>query len=169
MRPAHSHQVTLKLALVGCMAAALVAGGCETKGFFNPSEVGRFKHEPLLRPIVTTLDTGIEEPDDQFASAADVQPEDLVADERGHPDNRGNAIVVEQERHEHHERIPVAAHFVKRFRDAGEGDPDAAVTRLLIGFELPFAASGGSATRGSSKRMQKRMPVASASRRTAAA
>ena len=94
MRPAHSHQVTLKLALVGCMAAALVAGGCETKGFFNPSEVGRFKHEPLLRPIVTTLDTGIEEPDDQFASAADVQPEDLVADERDYVIGRSDLLTI---------------------------------------------------------------------------
>jgi len=64
----------------------LVAGGtgCDTtgdfrKGFFNPGEVGRFRKEPLMMPIVNSLDTGVEEPNDQFSQASDVRAEDLVA------------------------------------------------------------------------------------------
>jgi protein involved in polysaccharide export with SLBB domain len=63
--------------------AGLVAGGCEhtgrlSKGWFNPGEVGRFQKEALLKPIVRTLDTGIEEPNDQFAQATEVTAADLV-------------------------------------------------------------------------------------------
>ena len=57
----------------------MIAGGCETKSWFNPGEVGRYKHEPLLLPIVNSLsgETGIEEPNDQFAQASDVTADDL--------------------------------------------------------------------------------------------
>jgi protein involved in polysaccharide export with SLBB domain len=82
------------MALAGCIAAALVAGGCETKSWLNPGEVGRFKKEPLLRPIVSTLDTGIEEPNDQFAQATDVQPEDLVASDSDYVIGRNDLLSI---------------------------------------------------------------------------
>ena len=94
MRPAFSHRISLKMALAGCIAAAIVAGGCETKSFLNPAEVGRFKKEPLLRPIVSTLDTGIEEPNDQFAQATDVQPEDLVASDTDYVVGRNDLLTI---------------------------------------------------------------------------
>src|SRR4051812_33463501 len=83
LRSARNFKVSAKLASVAaCVIAGLMAGGCEhsgdlRKGWFNPGEVGRFKKEPLLLPIVSTLDTGIEEPNDEFAQATDVRPEDL--------------------------------------------------------------------------------------------
>ncbi|MEA2707714.1 MAG: hypothetical protein QOF78_315 [Phycisphaerales bacterium] len=77
--PSFSSCVSPRITLAVCVAVAMVAGGCEMKSFFNPGEVGRFKHEPLLLPIVNSLsgETGIEEPNDQFAQASDVSAEDL--------------------------------------------------------------------------------------------
>src|SRR5829696_4459938 len=71
--------VSPKVALAACVAVALAAGGCETKSFLNPGEVGRYKHEPLLLPIVNSLsgETGVEEPNDQFNQAGDPSAEDL--------------------------------------------------------------------------------------------
>jgi protein involved in polysaccharide export with SLBB domain len=66
-----------KSLVLGACAAALV--GCEFKSFLNPGEVGRYRHEPLLLPIVNTLETGVEEPNDEFKEATDVRPEDLAA------------------------------------------------------------------------------------------
>ncbi len=58
------------------MIAALA--GCETKSFFDPSEVGRYKKgEPLVIPILDVINPAIEGPDSSFATAVDVQPEDL--------------------------------------------------------------------------------------------
>ena len=63
------------------IALGLVAG-CDTtgrldKGFFNPGEVGRFKKDPLVVPIVNTLDKSIEEPNDEFTQATDIRADDL--------------------------------------------------------------------------------------------
>lgn len=86
MRFPRISRVSPRFAISTCVAAASLAmlGGCESigdlnKGWFNPGEVGRFETEPLMLPIVATLDTGVEEPNDQFTSATDVQAEDLVA------------------------------------------------------------------------------------------
>lgn len=91
--------ISPKLALAACLAAALAAGGCDTfghleNGWFNPAEVGRFKKEPLLLPVVQTLDTGIEEPNDQFTQAQDVKPEDLVANEVDYVVGRNDLLTV---------------------------------------------------------------------------
>ena len=79
MRLPSFSRVSPKIVLAASVAVAMVAGGCETKSWLNPGEVGRYKHEPLLLPIVNSLsgETGIEEPNDQFAQAADVTSEDL--------------------------------------------------------------------------------------------
>ncbi len=91
--------VSPKLALAACLAAALAAGGCDTfghleNGWFNPAEVGRFKKEPLLLPVVQTLDTGIEEPNDQFTQAQDVKPEDLTANETDYVVGRNDLLTI---------------------------------------------------------------------------
>src|SRR5439155_10354910 len=77
----------------------MVVGGCNTtgdlrNGWLNPGEVGRFKKEPLLLPIVSTLDTGIEEPNDQFTQAQDVQPEDLAANEQDYVIGRNDLLTI---------------------------------------------------------------------------
>jgi polysaccharide biosynthesis/export protein len=70
-------------ALLACLGVGLTAGGCGYEhGWLNPGDVGRHKKEPLLKPILSTLDTGYEEPNDQFTQAVDVDPEtDLNAAE----------------------------------------------------------------------------------------
>lgn len=65
-----------------CSAAAIAIGtGCETKSFIDPSELGRLKKDPLVLPILNSLETGIEEPVDLFADAGEITAEDLIANE----------------------------------------------------------------------------------------
>ena len=59
---------TAVLVAVGVVGAALLTG-CETKSFLDPSEMGRYKKDPLVLPILSTLDTGVEEPNDAFVGA----------------------------------------------------------------------------------------------------
>jgi polysaccharide biosynthesis/export protein len=59
----------LKLSASLCVAGLLA--GCETKGWIDPKEVGRFKHEPLVMPILKTFDPGVEENNPEFATATD--------------------------------------------------------------------------------------------------
>src|SRR6188474_1237032 len=69
-----------RFSLIACIA--LAAAGCGYEhGWLNPGDAGRHKKEPLLKPILSTLDTGYEEPNDQFTQAVDVEPEDLSAAE----------------------------------------------------------------------------------------
>ncbi|HEX8521139.1 MAG TPA: polysaccharide biosynthesis/export family protein [Tepidisphaeraceae bacterium] len=70
--------------ILSIVAAGVLVGGCTAhgpfdNGFIDPSEVGRFKKQPLLMPILSSLETGIEEPNEEFTNAQDVRPEDLVA------------------------------------------------------------------------------------------
>ncbi|MEO6434401.1 MAG: polysaccharide biosynthesis/export family protein [Tepidisphaeraceae bacterium] len=88
-----------RFALAACLAAALVAGGCEStgsldKGWFNPGEVGRFGKEPLMLPIVSTLSTDYEEPNDQFSQAIDVAAEDLVAAPQDYVVGRNDLLAI---------------------------------------------------------------------------
>jgi polysaccharide export outer membrane protein len=69
-------------------------GGCETQSFFDPSEVGSYSKKPLAVPILHSLDTGIEEPNDQFTSAVDVQASDLVATPTDYVIGRNDLIQI---------------------------------------------------------------------------
>jgi len=82
--------------MLACVAAGLVVGGCNgyEHGFLAPADAGRFKTEPLLKPIITTLDTGYEEPNDQFAQATDVQPDDLVASQQDYTIGKNDLLSV---------------------------------------------------------------------------
>ena len=50
--------------------------GCETKGWIDPTEMGRFEKEnpALMRPILDNLASGYEEQNDQFLNATDPKP-----------------------------------------------------------------------------------------------
>ncbi len=65
------------LGMVGCTTFDKDHDRYEPKGWFDPGAVGRWQGEPLLRPILPTLGTQFEEPDQGFANATDVRPEDL--------------------------------------------------------------------------------------------
>src|SRR4029450_6574641 len=75
LRFARILRISPKFALTACLGAMLLAAaGCGAtgnlaNGCLNPGELGRFKKEPLMMPIVSSLDTGVEEPNDQFAQA----------------------------------------------------------------------------------------------------
>jgi polysaccharide export outer membrane protein len=101
LRFARIIRVSPRLTLIAMLAvvSALACGGCETLGhiendWFIPGAVGRFKKQPLLMPIVNTLDTGIEEPNEQFAQASDPKPEDLVADNKDYVIGKNDLLSI---------------------------------------------------------------------------
>jgi len=61
--------------LPGCGAAQ----DAEPNGFIDPTAVGRWAHKPLVVQVLNKMDVGIEEPNEEFPYARDVQPQDLVA------------------------------------------------------------------------------------------
>jgi protein involved in polysaccharide export with SLBB domain len=58
------------------LAGLLCAGGCETKSFFDPSEMMRTNKQPLLVPVLNQLDPR-DETEPEFTSARDVRQADL--------------------------------------------------------------------------------------------
>lgn len=79
------------VAVVVMLAAS---SGCETQSFFDPTEMGRYDKTPLVKSLLKNLETGIEEPDDRFANATEVRPEDLVAVPRDYVIGRNDLIQV---------------------------------------------------------------------------
>jgi polysaccharide biosynthesis/export protein len=68
-------RTTAASAVSVCFLAAL--SGCDTKSLFDPSEMGRYKNQPLAMPILTTLDPAVEGGNDPYANATDPRPEDF--------------------------------------------------------------------------------------------
>jgi hypothetical protein len=52
----------------------------EVNSFIDPTEsnIRPLHSAPLIKPVLDTLDPKVEEPNDEFANATDVQPEDLL-------------------------------------------------------------------------------------------
>ena len=50
------------------LAALFFTCGCETRGFIDPSELGRYQHDPLVLPVVSQVDPALED-DYQWARA----------------------------------------------------------------------------------------------------
>jgi len=82
------------LAVAAGVAAAALLGGCEVKSFLDPSEMGRYDRAPLVMPILRTLDTGVEEINEDFLNAAPPRPEDLVPQAIDYRIDRGDLISV---------------------------------------------------------------------------
>lgn len=61
------------------LSALALACGCESKSFIDPAEMGRYKKDPLVMPIVSTVDPAVEEVDSQWASATEPTAEDVKA------------------------------------------------------------------------------------------
>ncbi|HEY8747288.1 MAG TPA: polysaccharide biosynthesis/export family protein [Tepidisphaeraceae bacterium] len=61
------------------LSALALACGCDTKGFIDPSEMGRFNKDPLIMPIVSTVDPSVEEVDNQWSIATEPTAEDAKA------------------------------------------------------------------------------------------
>lgn len=75
-----SGRAVLKVVAACSVTSAFIVGsaGCDVKSFIDPSELGRYDHQPLVLNILHKLDTGIDEPNDAYANATDPLPEDLV-------------------------------------------------------------------------------------------
>ena len=76
----------------GLALVAAFAGGCN--GFLDPTAVGRFDKKPLLVKILNSLDTGVEEVNDEFTNATDPSPEDLVAEQQDYTLGKNDLISV---------------------------------------------------------------------------
>lgn len=77
------------------LAALLAMGvGCEVKSFIDPSEMGRYDRQPLALKILDTLDTGEEEPNQEFLNATDPLPEDLITERVDYRMDRGDLVNI---------------------------------------------------------------------------
>lgn len=59
------------------LSALAFAGGCESKSFIDPTEMGRYQKSPLVLPIVNELDPAVEEGDSQWTRATEPTADDL--------------------------------------------------------------------------------------------
>lgn len=86
-----------KKLIVAMAAGTLVLAGCgdhDPKGFFDPGATGRWKSSPLVVPILDKLNIGVEQPDEQFAEATDVRPEDLVPSDQDYRISPNDLVAV---------------------------------------------------------------------------
>ncbi len=65
-----------------------------SKGWLDPTAVGRFQKGSLVVPILATLDKSIDVGDDQFANATDVRAEDLQPNTNDYTIGRNDLIGV---------------------------------------------------------------------------
>ncbi len=79
MRPARFLSFSPFCAILASVSLLLAVGGCDTKGFVDPTEMGRYKHEPMILPILSQIDPSIEAGSEDFANATDPTPADMKA------------------------------------------------------------------------------------------
>ncbi len=80
-----------------CAAVTALVGmgvGCEVKSFIDPSEVGRFERTPLTLQILDSLDTGVEETNNDFLNWENPTPDDLKVDQIDYRIDRGDLVNV---------------------------------------------------------------------------
>lgn len=73
---------TLQRAAAAVLLSLVAIGtGCETKGWVDPTEMGRFDMTPQVVPILDKLVVGVEKDEAQFVNAREVSQDDLKATE----------------------------------------------------------------------------------------
>ncbi|HWE97098.1 MAG TPA: polysaccharide biosynthesis/export family protein [Tepidisphaeraceae bacterium] len=86
------------ITLLKCCAALTVPAiaGCDTRGFFDPTEMVRGGHpnEPLMIPILNHVDPTIEENNNEFVTATDPTPEDLVSSTNDYRIGRNDLLSI---------------------------------------------------------------------------
>jgi protein involved in polysaccharide export with SLBB domain len=80
-------------------AAALVSlvaigTGCETKGWIDPTEMGRFQMTPQVVPILDKMIVGVEKDDVQFVGAREVTDDDLKVTETDYQIGPGDLLQI---------------------------------------------------------------------------
>lgn len=70
--------VIIASSLIGCSNPPSTGALTDfRKGFLDPTAVGRYQKQPLVVPILSSLDRSVDTADEQFRNASDVRPEDL--------------------------------------------------------------------------------------------
>ncbi len=99
MRFPHLSRFRIPVA-ASCLSLALVTfSGCNTgvnptMGWIDPSEIGRYQKDPLIRPILDRLTSGIDEPQVSYSQATDPKPEDLVVIPHDYAIGKGDLLAV---------------------------------------------------------------------------
>jgi polysaccharide biosynthesis/export protein len=70
--------LALLLASLGLTGALACLTGCDTQSLGDPTEMGRLQYEPLVTPILTQVDPGVEGKSDEFTEAVAPTPDDLI-------------------------------------------------------------------------------------------
>jgi polysaccharide biosynthesis/export protein len=96
-----ARQAKLAMCLAGVVGLSNLVGcsgvGSTTdlnKGFLDPTAVGRYQKEPLVVPILSSLDRNVDVPVEQFRGATDVRPEDLESSGNDYTIGRNDLISV---------------------------------------------------------------------------
>ncbi len=84
---------------LAALAAATALSGCGTvtdvnKGWLDPTAVGRFQGQPLVVPILNSVDRTVEEPNEEYLNATDVRAEDLKATSSDYKIGKNDLISV---------------------------------------------------------------------------
>lgn len=81
--------------VAGCAPTSDLGAATDLKkGFIDPTAVGRFQQQPLVVPILSSLDRSIDVDVDQFRDATDVQPEDLTPSDQDYAIGRNDLISI---------------------------------------------------------------------------
>ena len=91
--------------LAACIMAAAVGSiltGCSgtgattdlRKGFLDPTAVGRFQKQPLVVPILSSLDRNVDVADDRFRNATEVTADDLNPSNRDYTIGRNDLVSI---------------------------------------------------------------------------
>lgn len=87
--------IVLALALVGLAGCSGIGSTTDlNKGFLDPTAVGRYQKQPLVVPILSTMDRSIDVDDDRFRTASEVRPEDLVPSDKDYAIGRNDLISI---------------------------------------------------------------------------
>ncbi len=90
-------RVRTAIAVAAVTVAATLSGGCDIKSFIDPSEMFTGTHKSLQKPILTsisTLEPGIDDPEEQFVNATEVKPADLLVVSNDYRIGKGDLVNV---------------------------------------------------------------------------
>jgi polysaccharide biosynthesis/export protein len=84
---------TLAILLSGCTSVRDIG---EVNSFIDPTEpnVRPLDSAPLVKPILDTLDPSVEEPEDLFNNATDIQPDDLIPEKGDYRIGKNDLVSV---------------------------------------------------------------------------
>lgn len=89
-----SMQSVRKFGAVLATGSLMLLGGCLERGFFDQTEMVYTQKEPLVVPVLNSLNTGIEEPAEQFGQSEEPTAADLVAEAGDYRISTGDLITV---------------------------------------------------------------------------